>query len=895
MLSIWRRLTTVFRRDRLARELDEEIQDHYEALKQELEADGHSPADAARRARLRLGGAVQVREASQDEWRLGSLEGAGQDLRLAVRSLGRRPGFAAAAIVTLALGIGASTAIFSVAYGVSLRPLPYPEPDRLVRLYEASPANGQLEQDVSDGAFQGWREGSRSIESAAMFTKAGARFLAAGGQEPVTTMGVSPAFFDVLGVRPMLGPGFKPENEYTRFTAPSEGIISYQAWQRLFGGRADVIGQALELSGVSDKDVCRVVGVMPEGFAFSDPVDLWRPTKVIEAVVPRMLRNWRYDRVIARMRPEATIAQVRAEVETVGARLARDFPASNGGWTVTVEPLRESIVGNFGRATVLLLAAVAVVLMVACLNVGGLLVARAVARQRETAVRIALGAGSWRLLRLWLAEAAVLGVLGGAIGLLIAWAGVEALEAAAPPGIPRLDAVALDLPALTAAVLFTALAIVGFTAAPLRGISRHELADRLRNGSAGAGDGRSRQILRIGVTVAQSAGAAALVVLAMMLTRSFVKLTSFDLGWEPEAVLSLSVSPPMPRELRRPWFRYVEWSDRLIRELEKTPGLQRAAITTEIPLSAGNFSTLGRGRGKAAGDVARWPAVWHNVTDGYFGLMGIRLVSGRTFGDADRFTEPQINWIAKAASGVVVVSESTARTLWPGRSAIGRSLWLPDIDNVGWREVVGVVEDIQFGSVGEAPALHVFVPWTQHSTGRPRLLVKGTRSGDAIVAVVRDVVERVEPGTGIDRVIALDALVARATAQPRFTANVVAAFGTLALVLAAVGIYGTLSYLVGARTREFGIRLALGASRASITSHVLRRGVWPALAGGLIGLGVAVTLARTFRALLFGVEPLDVSSILGGAILLSVVSLAAALGPARRASRVDPVQALRTD
>lgn len=323
------------------------------------------------------------------------------------------------------------------------------------------------------------------------------------------------------------------------------------------------------------------------------------------------------------------------------------------------------------------------------------------------------------------------------------------------PGIPRVEAVALDLPTVAIAALSTVLAVVIFTLAPLGRASRRELENGLRAGSAGAGDGRSRQTMRNALTVAQCAGAATLVILAVMLTRSFIKLTSFDLGWDAAGVLSLNVSPPMPPELRRPWYRYVDWSDRLVARLEATPGIERAAITTQVPLSPEpSPSTLARGRGKAASDDTRWPGVQHHVTDGYFALMGIRLVSG-TFGPADRFSEPQINGTEKAERGVVAVSESTARMLWPGRPAIGEALWLPDSDNVKWRDVVGVVEDIQFHAVGEAPALHVFVPWTQHSTGRPRLVVKGAARA-SIANVVRDVVRTVKPGTQIDQVAPLD-------------------------------------------------------------------------------------------------------------------------------------------
>jgi len=814
------------------------------------------------------------------------------DLRLALRALRRRPGFSAAAIATLALGIGASTAIFSVAYGVSLRPLPYREPDRLIRIYEANPANGKLKEDVSEAALHAWRAGAPALESAVLYGARRTRFLAGADRQPIVMMGVSPALFTVLGVRPLLGEGFKAEKDYT--SVDRDVVMSHAAWLRLFGGRPDVVGKEIVLAGVGDDDAFQIVGVMPAHFAFDEPVDLWFPA-IVPVPIPRTIRTGRYDRVVARLRPGATIADARAQLEAVAAQLAREFPVQHGGWTVTVEPLHDSIVGNFGRATWMLLASVAVVLLVACLNVGGLLVARAMSRERETAVRVALGAGPWRLLRHWLAEASLLSVMGAGLGLLLAWTGVSALKAAAPPGIPRLDAIAVDFPTLLVAALSTLVAVGIFTVAPITR-SQSGVADGLRTGTAGSGISRTRQRVRTSLTIAQCAGAAALLVLAVMLGRSFLKLTAVDLGWQPAGVLTMSALPPIPRELQRPWYLLLEWSDRLIARLEATPGIERAAITTRVPLSPQMVaSTLARGRGKASTDVARWPSVQHNVTDGYFDLMGIRITSGRGFDGSDRYNEAQmIDSAARPERGAVIVSESTAKALWPGQSAVGQALWLPDRDVVAWREVVGVVEDIQFHAIGEAPALHVFVPWTQMSATRPHLLVRGLRTAPN-AAVVRDIVKSVEAGTHIDQVTTLEALVSRATAQPRFTSRLLAAFGVLALVLAAVGIYGTLSYLVGARTREIGIRLALGAARGTIVSNVLWRGLLPAALGGIAGLAAAVALARAFRSQFFDIAPLDAASLAGGGVLLLLAALAAALGPALRASRVDPAAALRAE
>ncbi|HEV3138914.1 MAG TPA: ABC transporter permease, partial [Vicinamibacterales bacterium] len=708
------------------------------------------------------------------------LDGVGRDARFALRGLLRRPGFSSAAVATLALGIGASTAIFSVAYGVSLRPLPYPHSDRLIRIYEANPANGALQHDVSFGAFHAWRDGARAIESIAVFSPVAPRTLAGLGGPRVIMMSVSPAFFDVLGARPLLGPGFKAEREYTRETL-REVVLSNRTWRQLFAGRRDVIGQTVALAGYGAGGLDRytVVGVMPEDFAFTEPVDLWMPT-VWEAPLAFRLRAYRSEHVLARLKPNATIDAARSELAAIAARMARETPTASAGWTVTVASLHDSIVGDFARATWLLLAAVAVVLLTACLNVGGLLAARAIARERETAVRVSLGAGPWLLFRFWLAEALLLGSAGAVLGMLLAWLGVTALKAAAPPGIPRLDAITIDAPTLVVALASMLLAVAFFAAAPLR---------EARRSTSGH---RSPPTARTALTAAQCAGAATLVILAVMLSRSFLRLISVDLGWRPQRIVSLKVEPRTPPENRRPWFARVEWTDRLMAGLESTPGIERAVITTRLPLGGPPYhATLGRGRGKTDSDDARWPAIQQKVTDRFFELMGIRVIDGRVFGRDDRFNEKQMtDSDARPDEGVAIVTAHTARTLWPGESAIGRAIWFPNDDNVKWRRVVGIVDDIQFNAVGEAPELQVFEPWTQDSAGQVFLMVKATSSATAIAGVARDIARKVAPGADVDQIVALDSLFERATAQPRFTSRVVAAFGALALALAAVGIYG---------------------------------------------------------------------------------------------------------
>jgi predicted permease len=900
MLSLFRRLVAAARGRRLAADLEDEIRAHYDALRQAFEDDGHAPPDAARLARLRLGGRLQIRESSRDEWRIRPFAGLAQDVRLAGRSLARRPGFAFAAITTLALGIGASTAVFSVAYGVSLRPLPYPEADRLVRLYESNPGEGRFEQLVSDGVFDAWRTGAPSLTSAALFNPPRLWWLSGADAPRLVTMSVSPAFFDVIGVRPMLGPGFTPESSYTRFTT-TDVVLSFTTWQRLFNGRPDVIGQTLAFAGAGGRDsVFNIVGVMPEDFEFLEPVDVWFPA-VVEPQFAMRLLSWRYGRVVGRLAPGATVERARAEAQAISARIAHEHAATSGGWTADVETLHASVAGQFARATWLLLATVVVVLVIACLNVGGLLTARAITRARETAVRVSLGAGQWRLLRLWFAEAVLLCVAGAAAGVALASLAVAALRAAAPPGIPRLDAIAIDAPAILGAIGAALLAATLFAVAPsARMSSRRHPAHELRTGSAPAGDRRERRAMQSVVVAAQCAGAAALVIVAVMLSRSFLRLTGVDLGWSAAGVVSASVEPGISRELRRPWYARVDWADRVVAALETSTGIRRAAIATQLPFGPAPYTaTVARGRGKdaAAADERRWTVTPHKVSENFFDALGIALTNGRGFDRRDRFTEAQMtDSEVRPEAGAVIVSVGTARALWPGVSPIGQALWFADnTDNVVWREVVGVVEDIQFDAIGAAPALHVFLPWTQDSASARVFVIAATTDAAAAGPTVRQIVKTATPATAVDQIAALDALVSRAIAQPRFTSRVVAAFGSLALVLAAVGIYGTLAYLVSARTREIGVRLALGASRRTIALDVLRRGVAPAIVGGALGLIAALGIARTFRALLFEIAPADPLSSAVGAATLILVGLGASLGPALRASRVDPVRALRSD
>jgi len=888
-VSVLRKLRAVFHRDRQSLDVQEELSLHLDEIARDLEDQGVPPAEACRQARLRLGGAVALEEASRDAWTLGWIETWLRDLRLAARALRRQPIFSLAAIATFALGIGAATAIFSVAYGVAFRPLPFPAADRLVRIYEANTATNEPTLDVSQGTFQGWREGASSLTYAALYSKGSTQYLAGATPQPITTMSVSPRFFDVLGVAPAIGRTFKPDDQYTRFTA-REIVLSDAAWERFFGRDPAIVGKFVSI--VDNSKPIEIVGVMPRDFAFEN-VDGFQP-KPIELPIAKLLRSWHYDRAIARLAPGATLTRLRGELDAVSARLAQEFPATNAGWKATVVPLRDAVIGQFARASWLLIAAVAVVLLVACANVAGLLVARAMGRARETTIRVALGAGFWRIAQLWFSEALVLATAGAAVGVGFAWLLVRTLRAVAPTGLPRVDDITIDLPVLAMTALATIASAIVFALAPLAGLRRRARQGGVRADTDRTGDTPARRRLSTALVAIQCAAALGLVVLAVAFTRSFLNLSAIDLGWRPERILSLDVSPRLVSPDGRPWFLYHLWSDALIARLEATPGIERASVVTDVPFGSFQYvAEVAAGREQRA-DEARWPIQLHSVMPHFADVLGVQIVRGRRFSETDAFSEAEITSPARPA-GVAIVSESLAAKIWPDQDAIGKPLHLPGQDQSPFREVVGVMRDAQFREVGGDPSFDVYVPWKQFTTGRPRLIVKTAADPAAMAATVRAAVLAENPATIIDRVIPVDTLYRRATSQPRVTSQLVAALGALALALAGVGVYGALSTLVHARAREIAVRMALGATPAHTWWHTLKTGLTPVVAGTIAGAAVAMLLVAAVRSLLFGVSAVDAWSLAIAAAATFAVALIACAEPAWRAARTQPLKVLRGD
>jgi putative ABC transport system permease protein len=827
------------------------------------------------------------------------------DLRYALRTLRRSPGFAASAILALALGIGANTAVFSVVYAVLLKPLPYAEPERLVRLFEQNPAQGIERGAVSIGTFADWRTRSRTLEGvAAYFVILNGETLWTIGDrvQVVKTATVSPALFSLLRVSPVVGRPFRSEQEQPPAGAVGQFVISHGFWQRAFGGSPDIVGRQVMLEGRLPREV---VGVMPEGFAFPDGTDAWASLPV--GVVPPAARRSRTFQVVARMTPNAGVSDVRRELAAISTQLESEQPASNRGWSPSVEPLAGSDTGAAKLALLALMGAVGGVLLIGCANVANLLFARALARRQEMALRLALGAGSRRLVRQCVTEAALLCAGGVVAGVALGRALARVLVSVAPPDVPRLADVGLNGPVLLFAVCAGAICAVTTGIAPaLQAVRAERHGLRFGSRSATAHSARLRRSL--------IAGEVAIVVLlligALLLVRTFVKLRGVELGFQPERVMVVEARWPIGRLFQsapgqRPWPRVQRAVDDLVGRVSSIPGVEAAGLVTEVPLSGDPVSsTVWRADAPGAHDSTppndardRWKADIALVTAGYFPALGVTFLRGRNFDPTDRFTDAQLNNAALPRTGVVIVNSTFASSYFPGEDPVGRTIVLPEAQEFGpARTIVGVVTDVRGRTVAEAPRAAVFIPHAQNpDVLRPSLVIRSSLPFDAVAAAVRQRFAEADAQLVILRIRPMDAVISSALSKPRFNLLLLSSFAVVALALASIGIYGVLAYLVAQRTREIGIRMALGARAADVVRLVLREGMAPVIVGGAAGMLAALAVTRAIRTMLFGVTPLDAVSFAAAPAILAAVALLACYVPARRATRVDPLVALRDE
>jgi putative ABC transport system permease protein len=800
-----------------------------------------------------------------------------QDLRYAFRTLAKSPGFTAAAVLTLALGIGANTAVFSVVNAVLLHPLAFPQEDRLVTVWEDLSARGGAAADwTGRSVFQEWR---RTEAFSGLTVTAGWAAAVTDGDRPEMIPGarVSPSYFTVLGVDPAPGRGFLPDEE-----TPGKDhvvVLSRGLWEQRYGAEPSVVGSTLDLNGTP----YRVVGIAPEGFRppIESDAQLWSPLDVDPADP-----DWGnyYLRVIGRLAPGVGVEAAEAQLESVMDRLGEEHPADLRGVGVALEPLRTTVAGDSRTPLLVLLGAVLLVLLVACANVANLVLARAFARDRELAVRTALGAGRRRLVAQLVTESLALAAVGGALGLVMGLWGMEVLKAYAPAGTPRLDEVGLDGSVFLFVLAATAITGLLFGLVPGWLVSRSPVATALHEGGrTGSSAGRAR--LRAGLVVAELALGLALLVGAGLLVRSLVALHAVSPGFEPAGITSGRLLFPSARFPEAS--QAAAFVDRAIERLESAPEVASAGAVSVLPLSGSQIDVSYVVEGRVPPPGEEPAADYRAATPTYFETLGIPVVRGRSLGPGDDADAPL----------VAVVSEELARRAFPDEDPVGRRIKVGGVRDPEspWITVVGVVGGVRDNALNRTPDPEIYLPAAQRPSRVMRLVVRAERPGVELAETLRGAVAALDSSQPVAEVVDLETLVRDSLAPQRFVTGLLAAFAAMALLLAGVGIYGVMSYAVGRRTHEIGVRMALGARPREVLALVLRQGALLVALGLGLGAIAAWGVGRGIAGLLYGVEPGDPATFAAVAGLLALCSLAATLLPALRASRTDPVEALRSE
>ncbi len=886
-----RRLLYLLRCSRHDADLREEMETHRSLRQETLEREGVAPGDAAAASRRALGNVTLAREDARQVWIAPALESLRQDARGGFRMLRSQPVLAATVIVTLALGIGASTAIFSIVDAVLLRPLPYDAPDRLVRIWESNPVEGNMRSPVSVAAFNDWRTRSRAFDDLALFSVPGDPTVIGVGEESLQARQsvVTPNLFVLLGVRPGVGRVFGDVPERRGPLEDTEVVLSHELWQRVFDGRPDAVGQRIRIEGA---DVGVVVGVMPPAFVFPAGTDFWTPT----AAPAGGRRDWRESDVIGRLAAGQSVDSAERDLKAIASALASEHPDTNGEWTVAVASLHESIVGDHRVALTTLSVAVAFVVLVGCANVANLLLTRGMARRGELAVRVALGASRSRVVRLLLAETTVLAAAGGAAGWAVAAGLLPLMAHLAGSHVPRLGDAGLNATALAYAATATVFAAVVAGVMPAIRLSRADPQRDLR--SDGGRTTRASAEIRVQRVIVTAELAACLVLLvgAMLFSRTLTRMTSVDLGFDPQHVVSIETRVPIYRSLAPDrWQRLASDATTAMHRVRAIPGVQAAATTSDLPLD-GNLLTADI---SLPDDPRSRQALYHRVSPGYFRTMGMTLLQGRDFTDDDISDLARLSAMPDPRSvvprpGVVIVNEAAARAFWPSGNAVGQAISTQfDARGIGGREVVGIVRDVRSDTLTGAPPVEVYVPYLEDPGFVMTLLVRTSLPADRIVPVIRRELRRVSPDLSTANIRMLEDVVAGSTRSSRFSAVLVGAFATVALALSAVGIFGVFAFDMATRARDVGIRIALGATSADIVRAFLGKAAGPIGVGLAIGTLGALGLGRLVQTLLFGVEPTDAVSFVAAAVLLVAVATGASYLPVRRLLRADPARSLR--
>jgi predicted permease len=865
----------------LDQEFEHELDAHLDMLADENVRRGMSPEEARRAARIRLGGQTQLKEINRELHGLPALETFFQDTRYAFRMLRKNPGFTAVAVLTLALGIGANTAIFSVVYAMLLKPLPYSRPDQLLTVFEAQPQAGVKATGWSYANFAELREQNRIFSDMAGSQQHQLTLTGRGEPSVVNTSVVTPELFSVFGQRPILGRPFYPDDG--KPGAPAVVVLSENLWRGSFGADPKVIGSSINL----DKRSFTIVGVMPAVFRFpilTESEQLWIPLvqdPLFGTWMDRRGGHWL--QVTGRLKPGVSMTQAQAELDAIGARLAKEFPAENDGWTIRFVTLQQKIVGNVKSALLVLMGAVGLVLLIACANIANLLLTRATSRAREIAVRTALGAGRSRIVRQLLSETLVLGLLGGLAGIALAYLGVEGLTALMPQDLPQVNAIRVDNFVLGFALLLSALASCAFGLAPALFAANSNLQSSLREGGARSGESSNRRRARSFLAAGEIALTMVLLVAAGLLLKSFSKLMAVSPGFDAQHVVQADISLPrfqyaMPQQ-------WAAFSRELLTRLQSEPGMRDAAVVVPRPMADG-FVNLGFdivGNPPLSAGTSR-TANYVSVSPDYFRVMQIPLLAGRLFDQHDVSASPRVS----------LVSEAMARIYFPNQNPLGKQIvfgFPPDIGAV--REIVGVVGDVRDVALGQDPGAMMYVPYAQAPFWGANVVVRSSLSAASVAGTIRRDVQQIDKDLPVTDVAMMKDTIDATVAQPKFRTFLLGLFAAMALVLAATGIFGVISYSVSRRTNEIGIRVALGASRNRILRMVFGETLVLTCAGLVLGVPSALAGSHLLGHLLFNVSANDPATLAAVAFTLALVAAIAGYIPARRAMRVDPMVALR--
>jgi putative ABC transport system permease protein len=795
-----------------------------------------------------------------------------QDIRYAFRVLGKDRGVTAAAIAILALGIGSSTVVFSLANGVLIRPLPYFQPRRIVAVREYNPQDPRESGQINFPNYADMRARTRLLEDIGVYENGAVTLRGNGLAERIPAAGVSDGIFRILGVTPLLGRGFTAEE--ARFNGPQVVILSEELWQRRYRSDPNIVGKALD----ADDKTHMIVGVMPGDFHFPDRSELWFP---MQMDLRAARRSDYFLHAVGRLKPGVTVEQATSELESMLEQIHRENPTSNNGWKARAIDYRESLSGSYREALLALLVAVGLLLTLACANVSNLLLVKASSRTREMAVRTALGATRPRLIRLLVSESVILGLGGGVLGVVLAYLGVPALLSLIPVELPLWMNFAIDERVLAFALGVCFVTSIAFGIAPALAASGVDITKALKEGGRGSGASLRQKLLRNGLVVAEIAISVTLLAGAGLMVRSFIALRMQNLGYQPERVLTTRVAYPEKR--------YQDGAPahvllrRLTDDISSLKGVTSMAFSSGVPLNDGwgRIYTI-EGRPVPLNEM---PIINHIViTPGYFRTLGIPLITGRDFTEAD-FGAPNL----------VIVSNSFAKEHWPHESAIGKRMRFgPPKNDEPWHTVVGVAADSRHGQLKGEDRANVYLPYNADITPS-NLLVRTTGDPRKLAKAIQGRIAGVDGDIALTRIYTLEQIIDRVAWQDRFWTVLLTVFSLLALLLAAVGLYAVLSYTVSLNKREIGIRVALGASASSIRGFVMRQGMALTGAGLVLGILAALALTRLLKSLLYETSPMDPATYLTAPVILMLVAWLAAFLPTRRAIRVDPVDALRQD